>query len=142
MEHQNAVELAEIELNSLGELYRTGATHRASAEAIEVVRGSAAIRQRFTQLQLGARSEVRSLVQSPLLTVGIAENDVEVVAAARGVSYRVVWERRMLDEDLEMLVAVARPGHPLQHTRCPGSDRPGWADDRQPGAASSNEARG
>ncbi|WP_326709827.1 MULTISPECIES: helix-turn-helix transcriptional regulator [unclassified Streptomyces] len=108
MEHQSALKRAEIELDSLGELYRTGVTHRASPEVIEVVRGSAAIRQRFTQLQLGARSEVRCLVQGPLLTVGIADNDVEVVVAARGVSYRIVWERRMLDEGPEMLDAVDR----------------------------------
>ncbi|MGW1710516.1 hypothetical protein ACWCP8_34780 [Streptomyces sp. NPDC002206] len=108
VEHQNALKLAEVELNSLGELYRTGVTHRAPAEVIEVVRGTAAVRQRFTQLQLGARSDVRCMVQGPLLTVGITENDVEPVVAARGVSYRIVWERRMLDEGPEMLDALDR----------------------------------
>ncbi|MFE4960531.1 hypothetical protein ACFRCW_43025 [Streptomyces sp. NPDC056653] len=108
VEHQNALKLAESELSSLGELYRTGVTQRASAEVIEVVRGVETIRQRFNQLQLGARSEVRCLVQGPLLTVGIVENDVEPAVAARGVSYRIVWEGRMLDEGPEMLDAVER----------------------------------
>ncbi|MGW6361670.1 helix-turn-helix domain-containing protein [Streptomyces sp. NPDC055092] len=102
-ERQNELKLAEIELSSLEELYRTGVTQRAEAEVVEVVRGADAIRQRFAQLQSGARREVLCFVQAPLQLVAIDENSVEAPTAARGVAYRVVWDQQILDDDPSML---------------------------------------
>jgi sugar-specific transcriptional regulator TrmB/DNA-binding CsgD family transcriptional regulator len=97
---QNALRLAELELGSLEELYRATMAERSSSDVLDVVRGSDATRQRLEQLQTGARSEILCLVQAPARFVSTAENTAtEAAAAARGVAYRVVLERRMLEED-------------------------------------------
>ncbi|MEU9578448.1 helix-turn-helix domain-containing protein [Streptomyces chilikensis] len=97
---QNALRLAELELGSLEELYRATMAERSSSDVLDVVRGVEATRQRLEQLQSGARSEILGLVQAPSRFVSTAENSAtEAAAAARGVAYRVVLERRMLEED-------------------------------------------
>jgi sugar-specific transcriptional regulator TrmB/DNA-binding CsgD family transcriptional regulator len=97
---QNALRLAELELGSLEELYRATMAERSSCDVLDVVRGTEATRQRLEQLQTGARREILGLVQAPARFVSTAENTAtEAAAAARGVAYRVVLERRMLEED-------------------------------------------
>ncbi|MET7285533.1 helix-turn-helix domain-containing protein [Streptomyces sp. NPDC005573] len=75
---------------------------RAAAEPgvhdlVEVVTGASAVAQRFLQLQLGATDEVCALVTARALVVSGAENGAEEQAAGRGVGYRVVVERTVLD---------------------------------------------
>lgn len=100
---QNALRLAELELGSLEELYRAAVTERATADVIDVVRGADATRQRFEQLQTGARREVLAFVQAPARLVSSGENLAEAAAVARGVSYRVVLEHRMLEDDPDIV---------------------------------------
>jgi hypothetical protein len=70
------------------------------------VRGPDAIRDRFHQLQLGARDEVLSFVRAPVSLVSSAENTAEAMAVERGVTYRALVERAMLDEDPHLLDEV------------------------------------
>lgn len=67
-------------------------------DLVEVVTGAAAVTQRFLQIQLGASEEVCALVTGTPVAVTGGENYAEERAAARGVRYRVVLERAVLDQ--------------------------------------------
>ena len=99
VQRQNELKHAEIELSSLQELYRTGVAERGATDVIDVVHGPDATRQRLEQLQDGARNEALGFVQAPTRLVHVGENRAEQVALARGVSFRVVLERRVVVEE-------------------------------------------
>ncbi|SCE99318.1 Sugar-specific transcriptional regulator TrmB [Micromonospora viridifaciens] len=105
---QNEIRLAELELNALEETYRAAASQRTIADVIDVVQGAEAIRQRFEQLQIGAREEVMAFVTAPSVVVESDENTAEDAALARGVSYRVVLERAMLEDDVNFFGEVEK----------------------------------
>ena len=116
---QNEIRLAEVELAALDELYRTGVADRATADVVDVVRGADAIRQRFEQLQLAAREEVMAFVKAPTALVSTAENTAEDEAVARGVRYRVLMEREMLDDEpglFDHLVGAVAAGEEVRMT--------------------------
>ncbi|WP_261989243.1 TrmB family transcriptional regulator, partial [Streptomyces sp. uw30] len=97
-QQRHELEKAELAAAILAEEYRAGATEPAVHDLVEVVIGAAAVSQRFLQLQLGASDEVCALVTgSPVAVTGM-ENDAEEQAADRGVRYRVVLERAVLDQ--------------------------------------------
>ncbi|MHA6759153.1 helix-turn-helix domain-containing protein [Streptacidiphilus sp. PAMC 29251] len=88
---------AELAVDLLAREYRNNAVGLAVNDLIEVVIGADAVRHRFEQLQLGAEHEVLALVTDAPVAVRGDDNDAEPVAVARGVSYRVVIERGVLD---------------------------------------------
>jgi len=90
---------AEQELATLAARYRATVADRASGDLVEVVTGVEVIRQRFEQLQLTATEEVQALVTATTLVVNGADNAAEADAVGRGVSYRVVVERALLEKD-------------------------------------------
>ncbi|MEU4657632.1 helix-turn-helix transcriptional regulator [Streptomyces sp. NPDC023723] len=96
-QHRHALEKAELAAALLAEEYRAAAGEPAVHDLVEVVTGAAAVTRRFLQLQLGATEEVCALVTgSPVAVTGM-ENHAEEEAAARGVRYRAVVERSVLD---------------------------------------------
>jgi sugar-specific transcriptional regulator TrmB/DNA-binding CsgD family transcriptional regulator len=99
VERQNEVRLAELELGSLDEIYRAAAADRAAADVVDVVEGKAGIRRRFEQLQLAANDEVMAFMTAPTAVISAAEHTVEDEAVARGVRYRLLFERAMLDDE-------------------------------------------
>lgn len=107
-QRQDELRTAERELGSLDEIYRAATIGRGVADVVDVVRGPDAIRERFTQLQLGARDEVMAFVKAPVAVVGTADNAAEDVAVARGVRYRVLLERAMLDAEAGMADEIVR----------------------------------
>lgn len=107
-QRQDELRLAERELGSLDEIYRAATIGRGVADVVDVVRGPDAIRERFAQLQLGARKEVMAFVKAPVAVVGTADNAAEDAAVARGVRYRVLLERAMLDAEPGMVDEIAR----------------------------------
>lgn len=96
---QDDLRLAELELGRLDEAYRSASEGRGPADVIDVVRGADAVRQRFEQVQLGAREEVLAFVKPPVAVTSAKDNTAEDQAVARGVQYRIVIERAMLDAD-------------------------------------------
>ncbi|MCW3840961.1 transcriptional regulator TrmB [Micromonospora yasonensis] len=116
LQRQNELRLAELELGSLTELYRAASAGRGVAEVVDVIIGAPALRQRLEQLQLGARSEVMTFVKAPVAIISGAENTAEDAAVARGVRYRVLLERAMLDEDVDIegLVAARNAGEDIR----------------------------
>lgn len=96
-QHRHELEKAELTAALLAEEYRARAAEPTVHDLVEVVTGAAAVAQRFLQLQLGATEEVQALVTGAPMAVTAAENHAEEQAAARGVRYRVVVERAVLD---------------------------------------------
>ncbi|MEU9331575.1 helix-turn-helix transcriptional regulator [Streptomyces sp. NPDC048290] len=96
-QRRHELEQAELTAVLLSEEYRAAAAEPAVHDLVEVVSGAAAVAQRFLQLQLGATDEVCALVTGNPVAVTGMENDAEEQAAGRGVRYRVVVERAVLD---------------------------------------------
>lgn len=88
---------AELAVTALAEEYRAGTAGLGGSDLLEVVTGAHAVRRRFEQLQLGAEREVLALISGAPEVVSGAENDAEPKAVSRGVAYRVVVERAVLD---------------------------------------------
>ena len=98
VQRQNEIRLAELELGSLDEIYRAAASDRGAADVVDVVEGAEAIRHRFEQMHRAAREEVMAFVKAPTAVVSAVESSAEDEAVSRGVQYRVLLEREMLDE--------------------------------------------
>ncbi|MES4890952.1 helix-turn-helix domain-containing protein [Streptomyces sp. NPDC096012] len=96
-QQRHELEKAELATALLAEEYRAAAAEPAVHDLVEVVTGAPAVAQRFLQLQLGATEEVCALVTGNPVVVSGIENDAEEQAAGRGVRYRVVVERAVLD---------------------------------------------
>ncbi|POX45926.1 hypothetical protein C3489_33090 [Streptomyces sp. Ru71] len=96
-QRRHELEKAELTAALLAEEYRAGAAEPAVHDLVEVVTGAAAVAQRFLQMQLGATEEVCALVTGNPAVVSGTDNDAEEQAAGRGVRYRVVVERSVLD---------------------------------------------
>jgi len=94
---QDEVRHAEIELSRLDEAYRVAAAGRGPTDVVDVIHGEDAVRHRFEQVQLGARERVYAFVRPPVIVTSSQENSAENKAVARGVLYRVVVERSMLE---------------------------------------------
>ncbi|MFC7302975.1 helix-turn-helix domain-containing protein [Streptomyces monticola] len=96
-QQRHELEQAELAAVVLAEEYRAQAAEPAVHDLVEVVTGAGAVAQRFLQLQLGASDEVCALVTGRPVVVSGHDNDAEAQAARRGVTYRVVVERTVLD---------------------------------------------
>ncbi|MFR0356311.1 helix-turn-helix domain-containing protein [Streptomyces sediminimaris] len=96
-QQRHELEQAELAVAVLAEEYRAAAPEPAVHDLVEVVTGAAAVARRFLQLQLGADEEVCALVTGAPAVVTGADNEAEEQAAGRGVRYRVVVERSVLD---------------------------------------------
>ena len=107
VQRQNEMRIAELELGSLDEAYRTAVADRGTADVVDVVQGREAIRKRFEQLQLSARHEVMAFVKAPAAVVSTAQNTAEDEAVARGVHYRMLLEREILNVETGMFEQLA-----------------------------------
>ncbi|MFG3265286.1 helix-turn-helix domain-containing protein [Streptomyces bobili] len=108
---RHELEQAELTAALLAEEYRAAAAEPSVHDLVEVVTGAAAVSQRFLQIQLGATDEVCALVTGTPVAVTGVDNDAEEQAAARGVRYRVVLERAVLDQPggvTELTAALGR----------------------------------
>ncbi|SFR83820.1 Sugar-specific transcriptional regulator TrmB [Agromyces sp. CF514] len=84
-------------LVQLSEIYRRGAAQRDAPDVVDVVLGAGAVRQRFAQLQASATREVRVFVLSDIAFLDADENEAEDAALERGVAYRVIVEKAVLE---------------------------------------------
>ncbi|MET8682957.1 helix-turn-helix domain-containing protein [Streptomyces sp. NPDC004732] len=110
-QQRHELEKAELAATLLAEEYRAQATEPTVHDLVEVVTGAAAVSQRFLQLQLGASAEVCALVTGSPVAITGTENSAEEQATDRGVRYRVVVERTVLDLPtglVELSTAIGR----------------------------------
>ncbi len=94
---QQELRRAEQELGSLAEAYRGASSARTVGDVVDVVMGPHAVAQRFSQLQTGAEREVLAFVKAGVLVVSSDDNVEEARAARRGVHYRVLVERAVVE---------------------------------------------
>ncbi|GAA2978952.1 LuxR family transcriptional regulator [Microbacterium terrae] len=105
---EEAVQRAQADLGSLQELYRMVSRGGDTADdVVQVVRGADDVAQWFTRVQSEATSEVCAFVQHPVAVTAAHENGIEDELVARGVLYRVVLERAMLESHAEGLDSFA-----------------------------------
>ncbi|MEV4560184.1 winged helix-turn-helix transcriptional regulator [Kitasatospora sp. NPDC049285] len=97
---RHALQEAELTASMLTEAYRSATAREGDAyrDLVEVVAGPAAISHRVAQLQAGAERELLALVTSRQQVVPADQTGAESAAVERGVAYRVVLERRALDQ--------------------------------------------
>ena len=84
-------------LLELSEIYRSGAAQREVPDVVDVVLGADAVRQRFAQLQASATQQVRVFMLSDVAFLDAEENVAEDDALRRGVRYRVIVEKPVLE---------------------------------------------
>jgi sugar-specific transcriptional regulator TrmB/DNA-binding CsgD family transcriptional regulator len=99
-------ELARARLagSELMDEFRAGPGPARAAEVLEVVTGCDAVRSRFQQLQRGAASELLVFDKPPYTTAPADNEPTERDLLARGVRYRVVYDR----------TSLAEPGQPAR----------------------------
>ncbi|GHG11923.1 helix-turn-helix domain-containing protein [Streptomyces zaomyceticus] len=94
---RHALEQAESTVAALADEYRRSVAGQERAGLLEVVTGAEAIRNRFEQIQYGARHELHALVTVEPAVVREDEHEAEEHATARGVRYQVIIEQAALD---------------------------------------------
>lgn len=97
-QRQDGLRMAEQALVTFAEEHRAAMTGNSISDLIEVVTGVDAIRHRFLQVQQAARTQVRTFITAPFVAVPPGENSAEPVAIGRGVHFRAVLDRAVLEE--------------------------------------------
>ncbi len=97
VQRQMELRAAGAVIAELAETYRGARGTGSVGDLIDVIHGPQAVAQRFHQLQSAARREVVSFVRSEVVHVTAEANTAEDEAVARGVTYRVVVERAVID---------------------------------------------
>jgi len=122
VQRHNELKTAELELGELDAIYRAARLGRGAFDVVDVVHGPEAIRERFNALQVSATEEVLSFVKAPASVVSSASNSpAEDSALGRGVRYRVILERAMLDEETGLFDAIIEGQRQGQEVRVANS---------------------
>ncbi|MFE6965535.1 transcriptional regulator TrmB [Agromyces sp. NPDC057679] len=97
LERERGLAQAHETLLQLSEIYREGAAQRVAPDVVDVIVGADAVRQRFAQLQASATEQVSVFMLSEIAFLGAEENEEEDRALNRGVRYRVIVEKGVLE---------------------------------------------
>lgn len=116
-QRESDLRAAEAALARLDDEYNKVHHGRQPVELVDVVLGPSAVAAAVRQIQLGAREEVLSLVKAPVSVVRSADNSAEDVATSRGVTYRVVLEQAMFDEEPRLREELTRVRDRGEHVR-------------------------
>jgi DNA-binding CsgD family transcriptional regulator len=93
-----ALETARDAVAALTDEYRSSRRRHDAGQLIEVIIGAAAIRQQIRNLQLGARTELLWFCRAGHVAMPAEDNVEEFDMLKRGVKYRVIYERALLEE--------------------------------------------
>ncbi|MFY1669972.1 helix-turn-helix domain-containing protein [Plantactinospora sp. WMMB334] len=112
LRRQESLETARQAVAALTEEYRASARRRDADHLVEVVVGSSALRERLRDLQDSAREEILWFCRANPLAMSGTENAEESGALARGVRYRAIYERALLETpgELESVAEGVRGG--------------------------------
>lgn len=115
---EEALEWARGALAQLTDEYLTGVRRRDAGQLVEVVSGVASIRQQLRSLAYNAREEIRWFCKTGHVAMPSSDNDEEFEMLARGVGYRVIYERALLEEPgmLDSVAAGIRHGEQARAT--------------------------
>ncbi|WP_406489956.1 helix-turn-helix domain-containing protein [Streptomyces phaeochromogenes] len=108
----DALDLARAEATSLLQVYRDTMRRRDASELIEVITGAEALRQHLRQIQASAQDEMLWFCKAQYVAMPSGSNSSEFEALARGVRYRVLYEKAFFDDEgaVDNVVAGVRAG--------------------------------
>ncbi|WP_045746577.1 helix-turn-helix domain-containing protein [Actinoplanes rectilineatus] len=112
LRRQQDLENARQTVAALSEDYRAHARRRDPEQLVELVVGAGPLRQRLREMQENAHTEILWFCRANPLAMAGTDNDEEGTALARGVRYRAIYERELLDKpgELESILASVRAG--------------------------------
>ncbi len=102
LRRQESLESARKTVASLSEEFRASASRRDAHHLVEVIVGAAPLRDRLRDLQESAREEILWFCRANPLAMQGAENTEEYGALSRGVRYRALYERALLETPGEL----------------------------------------
>ncbi|MET8333925.1 helix-turn-helix domain-containing protein [Streptosporangium canum] len=98
LRQQQSLDWARREVEQLAEEHRGNARRRDADRLVEVLPNRIAMREQLEHLQENAREEVLCFCRGRAIVMHATENDEELDALRRGVVYRVIYERDLLEE--------------------------------------------
>ncbi|MBB4694960.1 hypothetical protein BKA14_005108 [Actinoplanes abujensis] len=112
LREQQSLESARRLVATLSEEYRTNARRRSPEHLVEIVTGAAALRDRLREMQDSAREEILWFCRANPIAMQGPENTEELTALDRGVRYRAIYERELLEKpgELESIVDAMKLG--------------------------------
>ncbi|MCD0483516.1 TrmB family transcriptional regulator [Streptacidiphilus sp. ASG 303] len=111
-QHADALDKARTAVTDLLDSYRSARRREDADQLIEVITGSEALRQHLRQMQDNARHEMLWFCKAQYVAMPSGTNRAEYDALARGVRYRVLYERAFFDDEgaIDNVVAGVRAG--------------------------------
>ena len=111
LRRQESLESARQVVAALSEEYRSNTRRRSAEHLVEIVVGAAALRQRLREMQDAAREEILWFCRANPIAMQGPENEEESSALGRGVRYRAIYERELLEKPGELASIVESMGH-------------------------------
>ena len=111
LRHQESLESARQVVAALSEEYRSTTRRRSAEHLVEIVVGAGALRQRLREMQDSARHEILWFCRANPIAMQGPENAEESSALDRGVRYRAIYERELLEKPGELASIVESMGH-------------------------------
>jgi len=102
LRRQESLEAARKTVAALSEEFRASASRRDAHHLVEVIVGAATLRERLRDLQESARQEILWFCRANPLAMQGADNTEEYGALSRGVRYRAIYERALLETPGEL----------------------------------------
>ncbi|MFB7325055.1 MULTISPECIES: helix-turn-helix domain-containing protein [unclassified Streptomyces] len=108
----DALDLARVEAARLIETYQDTMRRHNAGQLLEVITGAEALRQHLRQIQTNAREEMLWFCKAQYVAMPSGTNREEFEALARGVTYRVLYEKAFFDDEgtVDNVVAGVRAG--------------------------------
>jgi sugar-specific transcriptional regulator TrmB/DNA-binding CsgD family transcriptional regulator len=116
LRRQQELDNARQVVAALSEDYRAHARRRDAEHLVELVVGAKALRQRIREMQDSAREEILWFCRANPLAMAGPENAEESSALARGVRYRAIYERELLERPGE-LASILESGQAGEESR-------------------------
>jgi hypothetical protein len=112
LREQQHLESARQMVAALSEEYRGSARRRNAEHLVEIVVGAAALRERLREMQDTAKDEILWFCRANPIAMQGPDNNEESGALERGVRYRAIYERDLLEKpgELESIVDAMRLG--------------------------------
>src|SRR5690349_10251508 len=102
LRQQQSLESARQVVAALSEDYRSITRRRSAEHLVEIVVGAQALRRRLREMQDSAREEILWFCRANPIAMQGPENAEEGSALARGVRYRAIYERELLEKPGEL----------------------------------------
>jgi sugar-specific transcriptional regulator TrmB len=110
LREQQALESARQMVAALSEEYRSNTRRRDADHLVEIVVGASALRGRLREMQDSAREEILWFCRANPIAMQGPENTEETSALERGVRYRAIYERELLEKPGELASIVEAIG--------------------------------